>query len=312
MKIFSAVFQWFIRFCGNVFVWCAIAAMIFIIIEMIMYQRKKDSDGAGEKNRQKRIALVTGASSGLGQQIVLEMDVNEKKIDEFWLVARRRDRLEQLAEKLVHPSKIIPMDLTDINNIRFLNEMLKDAGVEIGVLVNSAGLGKIGNYERLTVEENNRMIELNDTAAVDVTQISIPYMKQGDRIVEICSTAAFQPLQHFSVYAASKAFLYNYSRALRLELLPRRIPVLAVCPYWMKDTEFIGTAQNVEKSSAGSPITNFTSFSDSVSVAKRVMRDSRAGFAVSTPGVLCTLHRFFGKLIPRETLLYIWEVFRKL
>ncbi|MEE8836364.1 MAG: SDR family NAD(P)-dependent oxidoreductase [Eubacteriales bacterium] len=347
MHVLSSIFNWFIRFCGNVFVWCGIAAAVFVIIEIILYrtaagrQQKGLSSGTpggdnrlsradasfrkvtssrtgassreGGSSRKKRIALVTGASSGLGRQMIMEMDATEKNIDEFWLIARRRERMEALSENLSRPSVIIPLDLMKPESIDELKQKLTEAEVEIGVLVNSAGLGKIGNYAALTTEENNLMIDLNDRAAVDVTMIAIPFMKAGDRIIEICSTAAFQPLQHFSVYAASKSFLYNYSRALRLELLPKRIPVTAVCPYWMKDTEFIPTASKTSSSySSASPIRNFALAVDSKTVARRVMRDSRAGFAVSTPGLLCTLHRFFGKLVPRETLLYIWEVFRKL
>ena len=66
--------------------------------------------------------------------------------------------------------------------------------------------------------------------------------------MQICSTAAFQPFQYLSIYAASKSFLYRYSRALRVELLSRRISVTAVCPYWIRDTEFIGTAQKTRNS----------------------------------------------------------------
>lgn len=266
----------------------------------------------------RRIALITGASSGLGRNLALEMDKNEKGIDEFWLIARRKEKLEALAAELHLPSHILSLDLTLMESSAALAKELQEANVEVGVLVNCAGLGKIGNYQTLTVEENNQMIDLNDRAGVDVTMVSLPYMKQGDRIIEICSTAAFQPLQHFSVYAASKRFLYNYSRALRLELFPRRIPVLVVCPYWMKDTEFISTAQHVKSRSgsadpaADSPIRNFALAINSDKAAARIMRHSRRGYAVSTPGLLCTLHRFFGKLIPTETMLYIWEGFRKL
>lgn len=321
MQVVHSVFSWFIRFCGSIFVYGAIIAAVLVLIERILYYAKKDKGASGHDSSEsgtRRITLITGASSGLGRKLALEMDSNEPDIDEFWLIARRKERLEELASELHHPSHILPLDLTKAESVDTLAAELKKENVEVGVLINCAGLGKIGNYRTLTVEENNRMIDLNDRAAVDVTMVSIPYMQQGDRIIEICSTAGFQPLQHFNVYAASKRFLYNYSRALRLELLPRRISVLAVCPYWMKDTEFISTAQNVKSRSgsadpqANSPIRNFAFSTRSDRAAARIMRHSRRGYAVSTPGLICTLHRFFGKLIPTETMLYIWEGFRRL
>lgn len=349
MQVIHSVFSWFISFCGSLFVYGAIIAAVLVLIERILYHtakhgnteaevssadrtgsiapesaspegivRQADESASPVESSTRRIALITGASSGLGRKLALEMDGNEPGIDEFWLIARRKDKLEELATELRHPSHIVSLDLTQTESITALEKELRKENVEIGVLINCAGLGKIGNYKTLTVEENNRMIDLNDRAAVDVTMVSIPYMKQGDRIIEICSTAGFQPLQHFSVYAAGKRFLYNYSRALRLELLPRKIPVLAVCPYWMKDTEFISTAQNVKSRSgsadpaADSPIRNFALSTKSDKAAARIMRHSRRGYAVSTPGLICTLHRFLGKLIPTETMLYIWEGFRRL
>lgn len=93
------------------------------------------------------------------------------------------------------------------------------------------------------------MIDLNCKAAVAMTQISLPFMKRGARVLQICSTAAFQPFPYLSVYAATKAFLYRYSRALRVELYGTGIRVTAVCPYWIKDTEFIGRAKKSSDSS---------------------------------------------------------------
>ncbi|MCI5595512.1 MAG: SDR family NAD(P)-dependent oxidoreductase [Lachnospiraceae bacterium] len=99
----------------------------------------------------------------------------------------------------------------------------------------SSGLGK--EYIRQIAD---KMPKLDEIWAI---AICLPYMKAKSRILEICSTAAFQPFQYLNVYAASKAFLYRYSRALAVELRSRKITVTAVCPYWIKDTEFIPIAR---------------------------------------------------------------------
>lgn len=267
-----------------------------------------------------RIALITGASSGLGKTFALQIDQTEKNIDEIWLIARRRERLEKLAEQLRHPAKILPMDLTAEENIDELERLLtgkerekRPQNIRVGVFVNCAGYAKIGNYEKVTRFDSANMIDLNCKAAVISTLAVLPYMQAGDRIIEICSTAAFQPIQHMNLYAAGKAFLYNYTRGLRMELLPRGIVVTAVCPWWVRDTEFIAVAQdNDANPDVRGAIRRFPLSTRQDRVVKTALRDSRIGLAVSTPGVMCFFHRIFAKVIPRAWLLYFWEIFRRI
>ena len=156
------------------------------------------------------------------------------------------------------------------------------------------------------------MIDLNCKAAVLCTSAVIPHMHAGDRIIEICSTAAFQPLQYLNVYAASKAFIYNYTRALRNELLPKGIAVTAVCPYWIKDTEFIEIAQNAGENGRAAGVRSFPFSIKAEKVVKRAMWASKTGFAVCTPDIVSFFHRIFAKLLPRTVMLYIWEALRRL
>ena len=153
------------------------------------------------------------------------------------------------------------------------------------------------------------MIDLNCRAAVDMTIAVLPYMKKKSRILEICSTSAFQPFQYLNVYAATKAFLYRYSRALRIELLPKGIHVTAVCPYWIKDTEFISKAKY---NGDGKEIKNFIFASKAKNVVSIALNDSRIGLPVSTPGPICFIHRIAAKFIPHEIMMLIWELIRKL
>ena len=151
------------------------------------------------------------------------------------------------------------------------------------------------------------MIRLNCQAAVEVTQVCLPFMGRGSRVLEICSTSAFQPLPYLNVYAATKAFLYRYSRALHWELRPRGITVTAVCPYWIRDTEFIPTAAQ-----SGQPVHHYPLASTARRVAFRALYDSRHGKAVSTPGPVCTVHRLAGKCLPSDAMMALWEGLRRL
>ena len=115
----------------------------------------------------------------------------------------------------------------------------------MAVLVNAAGFGKFGTCAELTLQETCGMIDLNCRAAAALTAAVLPYMGRGSRVLEICSSAAFQPLPGFNVYAATKAFLLRYSRALRWEAAPRGIRVTAVCPGWIR-TDFMDVARDTK------------------------------------------------------------------
>lgn len=256
-----------------------------------------------------RIAIITGASSGLGREYVTEITRKETGIDEIWAIARRRERLLELKDLSPVPVRVFPLDLTEKESISVIERELASVRPEVGLLINAAGFGKIGNYEAVGRDESDRMIELNCRAAVDMTYACLPYMKPGSRIMEVCSTAGFQPFQHLNVYAATKAFLYRFSRALRVELFPRRIKVTAVCPYWIRDTEFIPVARSIK--GGGMAVRHFPLASRVHSVAAVSLHDSRIGLAVSTPGIVCTLHRIAAKFIPSELMMGVWALLRR-
>ena len=256
-----------------------------------------------------RIAIITGASSGLGKEYVKELNRKETGIDEIWAVARRRSRLESLSEISKIPVRPLSFDLIEKSSIDTIAEMLTEENPDIRILINAAGFGKIGDSLEVGREETDRMIELNCRAAVDMTYICIPYMREGARIMEVCSTAGFQPFQYLNVYAASKAFLYRFSRALRVELFSRKIKVTAVCPYWIRDTEFIPVAKDTQKNGKG--IRHFPLSSTVHAVAAHSLTDSRLGLAVSTPGIVCLTHRIAAKFIPSEVMMGIWALLRR-
>lgn len=255
-----------------------------------------------------RIAVVTGASSGLGREFVNEI-AKLKDVDSIWAVARRKERLLSLAAEAPVPVVPIPLDLTAQESFSALKTLLETEKPEIRVLVNAAGFGKLGDYDEISEDDSDAILELNCRALVNMTLLALPYMARGSRILEICSVAAFQPLPSFNLYAASKAFVYSYSRALRWELFGRGIHVTAICPYWIRDTEFIPTAKKAADPHA---VRHFPLASRARGVARAALRDSRFNLPVSAPGPVAFLQRILTKFIPHEIVIACWEGLRRI
>ena len=253
-----------------------------------------------------KIAIVTGASSGLGAAFVRRLDALGG-LDEIWGVARREGRMEALARELSTPLRAIGLDLTKGESVAELRAMLEETGADVRVLVNCAGFGKFGTYADMTLQETADMIDLNCKAAVALTAAAISHMGKGGRILEICSSAAFQPLPGFNVYAATKAFLLRYSRALRWEAAPRGVRVTAVCPGWIH-TEFIGVAQDTRN---GRTVRFFPFALRPETVARRALRDSR-WMAVTTCGLPALVQRLASKFLPHCFIMACWEGLRRL
>ena len=254
-----------------------------------------------------KIAIITGASSGLGREYVRQYDKKER-FDEIWAVARREEKLEELEEITRCVVRPVSLDLSEKESIEELKNMLEKEKPSVTVLVNAAGFGRIGPCRDIPYTDTDKMIDLNCRAAVDVTSVVLPYMEKGSRILEICSTAAFQPFPGLGVYAATKAFLHSYTKSLHHELLTTGIHVTAVCPYWIKDTEFIEKAKKTDKKG----FRHFPLAEKAHTVARWSIFDSDLNLWVSTPGPVCMAHRFIAKFIPHFILVPIFDLMRRL
>ena len=258
------------------------------------------------------IAIITGASSGLGAEYARQL-LKKEQLTEIWLIARRKEKMEVLCEQLgkVYSNclfHIIPLDLTREEEIQKYEEMLEKKHPKVQWLINAAGMGKMGSNADIGRKALDQMVLLNAKAAMDVTQITMPYMNRGGHILEICSTAAFQPLGGLGVYAATKSFLLSYSRSLHFEVRKHGVIVTAVCPYWIWDTEFIAVARETKGSTA---VRHFPMASRANHVVRRSLIDARLGLSVSTPGPVCSAHRLISKFIPRDLLLLGWAGLRR-
>ncbi len=188
------------------------------------------------------VIVITGASSGMGREFALQLDRGLKTIDEFWLIARRADRMKELSGHMRHRVKILPLNLTAEGDISLFGEVLQEEKPKIRMLVNCAGYGLIGDFSALSAQEQAGEVMLNCRALMEITHACLPYMKEKSRIIQLASSAAFLPQPGFAVYAATKAFVLSFSRALREELKERGIFVTAVCPGPVQ-TEFFDVAE---------------------------------------------------------------------
>lgn len=259
------------------------------------------------KQAKARIAVITGASSGMGREFVRQISRRDN-IDEIWVIARRKDRLEALvkdSEKFIRP---IPLDLTEKSAFDVLHHHLEEHTPDVKVVVNAAGLGKIALTRELSLAEHDQMIDLNCRAAVDTTMTVLPYMKRGGEIINICSVAGFQPLPGLNTYAATKAFLLSWTKALHHELLSSGIHVTALCPYWVKDTEFIPVAKETGKTS----VKSFPFAGHAKGIVSAALRASRLNLWVVSPGPVAKAERFLSWVIPDFLVVPIWDVLRRL
>jgi len=257
-----------------------------------------------------KTALITGASSGLGKEFFIQL-ARRKDVEELWVIARREDRLNALKSLTDKPVKVLALDLTDRGAIGKLQTVLEFEKPQLRYVVNAAGLGKIGLHRDLPMEAHDRMIELNCRAAVDVSLACLPYMFRGSRLINICSTAGNQPLTGLGTYAASKAFLINWTKSLHKELLFAGIHVTGVCPYWIKDTEFIGVATDTG-SKKETPIKNFALAGKAAGTVRWALAGSDLNLWVVSPSPVALGHRFLTWQLPDWVTVNIWDIIRRI
>lgn len=191
-----------------------------------------------------RIAVVTGASAGIGREFVYAIDKQEN-LDEIWVIARRADRLEELKDKCRTPVRPIVLNLSELRVLDDYKAILESERPEIAILVNAAGFGVFGPFAEKDLQKQLSSATVNSLALTGMCHISLPYMKKGDCIINMGSNSSWQPVPYQAVYGASKSYVLNFSRALCRELKPKGIHVLCVCPGWIK-TEFQQVAHHDE------------------------------------------------------------------
>ncbi|MBQ5951964.1 MAG: SDR family NAD(P)-dependent oxidoreductase [Lachnospiraceae bacterium] len=252
---------------------------------------------------EKKIAIVSGASSGMGAECVRQLAAAYPGLDRIWVIARRKGRLEQLAKEVPVPLKIFEADLSRKKEYAALRRALEEKQPQVRFLVNAAGFGKIGSFEDLDEDDACGMAQLNVTALTRLTHVVLPYMAAGSRIIQFASSAAFLPQPGFAVYAASKSYVLSLSRALGRELAPRGIRVTAVCPGPVK-TEFFDIA---EQGGNHIPFYKNLVMADPVAVVRKTLRDAEEGRAVSVYSLRMQAFAVAAKVLPHGLFLPLFR-----
>ncbi len=253
-----------------------------------------------------KIAVITGASSGMGREFVKAID-SAFQLDEIWVIARRKELLESIAQEVKTPLRPIALDLSQKDSYEIYASMLKEHSPEVSVLVNCAGYGKFGMHYQIPLEETLGMIDVNSRALVAFTELTLPFMKSGGKVMQLDSLSSFQPVPGMAVYGASKAFVLSYSRALNRELKSKGISVMAICPGWVK-TDFFQRATQVSDST----VTYFNRWYTPKQVVDSAMKDLAKGKDLSICGFPIKMQVLGVKLLPHKIIMNIWQKQQKI
>lgn len=249
-------------------------------------------------------ALVTGASSGIGRELARQLAERGHGVT---LVARRVEQLEALAEEIaVHDIRVevLPTDLLDRDQRAALPARLGDLGLRIDVLVNNAGLSTMGPVHDSDPDAEMRMVELDVLAVVDLCSRFLPGMVERRRgaVLNVASTAAFQPLPGQAAYGASKAFVLSYTRSLGGELRGTGVSTTALCPGPV-DTGFAEVA-GISQQDAERAMPSFM-WESASDVARAGLDALAAGHPVVIPGRANWVAANLSHLMPKRLLVPI-------
>ncbi len=248
-----------------------------------------------------KIAIITGASSGIGEEFVFHVDQACNDLDQIWVIARRIKETELPITK----AKLIrlPLDLTTKEAQALLEEKLRDEEPRIKMLVNCAGFGKMGKFEDIPLDMQCNMVECNSIALMKMCHLCIPYMVKGGYIINMASVAAFLPQMRFAAYAASKSFVLSLSRALSYELRDRQISVTAVCPGPVKTPFF-----EIAEETGYTLLIKKIFMADKEKVVKYAMWCARERRQISVYGIPMKALHLVSKILPNRLILELYNL----
>lgn len=250
-----------------------------------------------------KIAIITGASSGLGVEYFHAV-ADEGKVQEIWLIARRADKLNEVAATRPNiKTRIVPLDLLKEEELSKFAELLAAESPDIKLLINNAGYGLLGNLNDLPEKGQSDMVRLNCVALTSICASSLKYMNSGSQIINISSIASFAATPRMTVYSATKFFITAFTRSLRYELRGTGINALVVCPGPM-DTEFLdkagisGKSKTFDKLPRNNPKT----------IARNSLKKAVAGRGVYTEGAFFKFYRILAKALPMDFVMKFSKV----
>lgn len=244
------------------------------------------------------IAIITGASSGLGVEFLSAIIEKYNTLDEIWIIARREERLKELSSKykkiVVRP---IALDLAQSESYESLEETLNDKKPKIQVLINNAGVERFGRLDEMSAFDIQNMIQLNAIGMTMINRICLPYMSAGSIEVITCSVSSFTPVPSQAVYSATKAYVRYFARALQKEMMKKNVSILILCPGNM-DTEM---------NSKSSPNTDKIAklpYLDMKLITRRSLEKATKGKKIYTPGTFYKMYRILSKILPSTWMMH--------
>ncbi len=256
----------------------------------------------------KRIAIITGATSGVGLEFTRQLDAGAGgSLDELWLIARSKNRLTQVAASCEHPTRVFSLDLSQASSVpvfeAVLNEAAMQSKLQVTWLVNSAGYGRFGKVQDIGRQDNLGMIRLNCLALVDMCLAVLPHMDAGSHIVNLASVAGLMPQPELSVYCASKSFVFDFTRTLDYELRGTDVHATALCPKFM-DTCFLDNAGE------GQAVRRMTSigFEDVERVVRQAIKTAIKGRAICITAPDMRAAYALTKLLPSAATLHLQDL----
>ncbi len=246
------------------------------------------------------IAVITGASSGLGGEYVRQVATRHPELKEIWLIARRRERLEQWQKEFPQTVfRLLSLDLSREESFEEYERLLAETGESVWMLINNAGLGTIGDLYDMNYPSQTRMVDVNVRALTALTTITLQHMEPGGHILNVCSIASFAPNPRMTVYCSTKAYVLSFTKSLGYELRSRGISVTAVCPGPMS-TEFLPVA-GIEK--GVSKTFDTLPYCDPRKVAEVSLRKAEQGKTVYTPRLFFKFYRVLAKVLPHNWIM---------
>ncbi len=253
----------------------------------------------------KKIAIVTGASSGIGKEFFLSLNDKKDELDEIWVVARSEDKLNALRTLSPLPLRVFPLDLSKTEAITALEAAFQAETPSIKYLICASGFGRFCGISDDDNAVLQNMVDLNCRSIVGITKAAYPYMSEGGVVMLIASVAAFQPIPYIATYAATKAFVLSYGRALNKELRKeRKARCICVCPFWTK-TAFFDRAINPDEKTV---VKKYAVMYEPQQIVKRAWKDLKNKKRdVSIHGFVAKSQALLVKLLPHRLIMWIWQ-----
>ncbi len=248
-----------------------------------------------------KIAIITGASSGMGREFVQQLSAYVQ-VDEIWAIARREEALKTLEAAV--PVRPVPLDLCDSASFDTFAQLLEREKPDVKLLVNAAGFGKFGAYHRVSLEDECRMIDLNCKALVVMTRLTLPYMASGSHVLQLASNSSWQPVPYITTYGATKAMVLSYSRAMNRELKAKGIRMMSMNPGWVR-TEFFDHACQTNSGNEVQYYDRIYEAKDVVATGLKDLYGTKKDFSIH--GFPVRMQVRLVKLLPHRLVMHIWQ-----